>query len=362
MVFLEPLENASSVFLSLTDNDVSSSTETSGTIYRSALLLLTALLSLMANTLCVWVLPRIRNIPEHNRLFLISLSVADCGIGTSALVYVAPAIAGQWIFNHATCVALCCAISIFSGVSKNCLLCLSADRYLAIMKPLRYPTWVTRKRVLFLIGYIWFLDTVIVSVLFTPVLGPPIVYLPYGTVCAPNLSDPHYSIQAFFTGLFSFIIPLIIIIFIYFRLYRVTVKQLQSIEARQVVSAEDRKEKRSLRGKGKAIRMFMAVTFTFTLAWIPYAIVVPVFALASLPLPHVLEFFIYWLALSGSWFDAVTIASMNAGFRRTTRKELEKLANFLGCVKLAIRVAPVNDVTTNSFSASGGGTNTQVTG
>ena len=359
MAFLASLKNSSGAFVNTTDNGVSSSTEISGTIYRSSLLLLTALLSLMANVSCVWVLPRIRNIPEHNRLFLISLSIADCGIGASALVYVAPAIAGQWIFNHATCVALCCAISIFSGVSKNCLLCLSADRYLAIMKPLRYPTWVTRKRVMILIGYIWFLDTVIVSVLFTPVLGPPIVYLPYGTVCAPNLSDPHYSIQAFFTGLFSFIIPLIIIIFIYFRLYRVTVKQLQSIEARHVASAEDRKEKKSLRGKGKAIRMFMVVTFTFTLAWIPYAIVVPVFALANLPLPHVLEFFIYWLALSGSWFDAVTIVSMNAGFRRTIRKDFEKLAKFLGCTKLAIRVAPVNEETTNSFS--GGGTNTQVT-
>ncbi|XP_072025267.1 G-protein coupled receptor 52-like [Amphiura filiformis] len=325
-------------------------------IYRSTLILLTSILSISGNALCVWVLPRTKNIPENNRLFLISLSVADFGIGVGAFIYVAPAIAGQWIYNHGMCVALCCAISIFSGVSKNSLLCLSADRYLAIMKPLQYPMWVTRKRVLFLISYIWFLDIVIVSVLFTPVLGPPIVYRPYAAVCVPNLSDPHFSIQAFCTGLFAFIIPLIIIIFIYFRLYRITVEQLRSIQSRQVYSEEDKKQKKSLRGEGKAIRMFMAVTLTFAIAWMPYAIALPAVAFANLPLPPNLEFFVYWLALSGSWFDAVTLALMNTGFRKTTRKELEKLTASCGCSKLASKVAPLEETVDNASSHGRGRT------
>ncbi|XP_072025268.1 beta-1 adrenergic receptor-like [Amphiura filiformis] len=332
---------------------------TPGAIYRSTLMLLTAILSILGNALCVWVLPRTKNIPENNRLFLISLSVADFGIGVGTLIYVAPAIAGQWIYNHGMCVALCCAISIFSGVSKNSLLSLSADRYLAIMKPFQYPMcmmWITRKRVLFLIGYIWFLDTVIVSVLFTPVLGPPIVYRPYAAVCVPALSDPHFSIQSFCTGLFVFIIPLIIIVFIYFRLYRITVEQLRSIQSHQVYSEEDKKQKKSLRGEGKAIRMFTAVTLTFAIAWMPYAIALPAVAFAKLPLPPNLEFFVYWLALSGSWFDAVTLALMNTGFRKTTRKELEKLTASCGCSKLASNVAPPEETVNNSSSNGGGRT------
>ncbi|XP_072025266.1 trace amine-associated receptor 9-like [Amphiura filiformis] len=350
---MEFRSNNSSLLSNITDDDgFSSLWGTPGAIYRSTLMLLTAILSLSGNALCVWVLPHTKNIPEHNRLFLISLSVADFGIGVGVLMYVAPAIAGQWIYNHGMCVALCCAISIFSGVSKNSLLCLSADRYIAIMKPLQYPMWVTRKRVLFLIGYIWFLDIVIVSVLFTPVLhiGPPIVYRPYAAVCVPNLTDPHFSIQAFCTGLFSFTIPLIIIIFIYFKLYRVTVKQLRFIEARQVYSDEDKKKKKSLRGEGKAIRMFTAVTLTFAIAWMPYAIAIPAVAFANRPLPPNLEFFVYWLALSGSWFDAVTLALMNAGFRKTTRKELENLTLSCGCSKLSSKIAPLEETVNNSSS------------
>ena len=191
--------------------------------------------------------------------------------------------------------------------------------------------------------------------LFTPVLhGPPILYRPYAGLCVPNISDPHYSIQAFCTGLMSFTIPLILITFIYFRLYRITVAQLRSIEARQVYSEEDKKKKKSLRGEGKAIRMFIAVTLTFTIAWMPYAVAIPATAFTNTPLLPDLEFFVYWFALSGSWLDVASLAIMNAGFRRSARKEMEKLMKHFGCNRVASKVAPFD-------SSNYGGSSSQET-
>ena len=315
--------------------------------------LITAIISVPGNLLCLLVLPKTRSIPENNRLFLISLSIADFVVGILSSLAVVPAVLNKWPFGDVFCVVSLSLLGATSGISRNSLIGISIDRYLAVTKPLHYPMMVTRRKILIALACIWIFG---ILVLLLPFFGPPVMYRPNLALCVPVWTYTKYRSQAFVAFTVAFIIPCPIMFYIYARLFQITRQQLRALLMNQSVGVTGgqnaaagilAKETIRKKGEAKAIRMFCAITFTFVLAWLPYLSLTLYNNLSGKEVSPLLEYFIVLAAMSSSWWDVVTLLGMNAGFRRTAHREIAKL---FGCSQMAAQVEP------SYFNSSTGGT------
>lgn len=321
-------------------------------ILRIVCYIFTVLAAIPGNLLCLLVLPKTRSIPENNRLFLVSLSLADLVVGILCLLAIVPAVLNRWPFGDFFCGFSLALLGACSGVSRNSLVGISIDRYLAITKPLHYPMIVTRRKILIILSVIWVFGF---FVLFLPYIGPPIVYRQNVAFCIPVWTDVDYRSQALISFTVAFLIPCPIMFFIYTRLFQITRQQLKSLLDIQTFSHQNTAEnilaKESLRKKGeaKAIRMFCAVTFTFVIAWLPYLTLTLFNNFSGKETAAILEFIAVIFAMSSSWWDVVTLFGMNAGFRRTAKREIGQLC---GCSEMVAQVEP--SVNFYSTSAAAG--------
>ena len=107
---------------------------------------------------------------------------------------------------------LSCTASIMS------LCVISIDRYIGVTQPLQHSTIVSEKRALYIIILVWILA---LAISVAPLLGWKEPAPDDPTVCevTKNLGYVLYSVSG------SFYIPLIIILVVYFRVYREALKQ-----------------------------------------------------------------------------------------------------------------------------------------
>lgn len=122
-----------------------------------------------------------------------------------------------WLFGQLFCDiwaaidVLCCTASIFS------LCVISIDRYIGVTRPLQRSTIMTEKRALYIIIFVWLLSMAIS-------VAPPIGWKdppspdPYECSVTTQIGYVLFSVSA------SFYIPLLIILLVYFRIYREAIK------------------------------------------------------------------------------------------------------------------------------------------
>jgi hypothetical protein len=117
------------------------------------------------------------------------------------------------IFCRLAADVLCCTASIYL------VLAISIDRYIGVTRPLRYNLIMTKRRVYIMIGFVWTLS-LIVS------LAPEIGWKSpqkSKSVCEVN-EDLAY---AFFSASISFYIPLVIILIVYYRIFKEARRQMK---------------------------------------------------------------------------------------------------------------------------------------
>ena len=206
------------------------------------------LLSIIGNVIVVTAICRVQRLRHSTNFILMSLAIADLLVTTTVMI---PGfiyeIKRKWIFGRVFCniwvandITFCTASILhlgrrrhvrFSIVNKRFLfqVAVSFDRFVAIENPLKYKQIMTTRRIFNLIGCIW-----LISVLLS--YGPVLLGVysqsqakadPSDCAMRPNLI---YSIISSST---SFYIPLIIILFLYGRIF-ITARQhsheLQKLE------------------------------------------------------------------------------------------------------------------------------------
>ena len=165
--------------------------------------------------------------------FIVNLAIADLLLGTTVLPFSASLeVVNYWAFGQIFCDiwaavdVLCCTASIMS------LCVISIDRYIGVTRPLQHSTIMTEKRAFYIIILVWALATTI-SV--APLLGwkepPP----DDPTVCEVTMQLGYvlFSVSG------SFYIPLIIILVVYFRVYREAMSQSRFLSTGIKVSKMD---------------------------------------------------------------------------------------------------------------------------
>uniref|UniRef100_A0A8C4N726 Adrenoceptor alpha 1B n=1 Tax=Eptatretus burgeri TaxID=7764 RepID=A0A8C4N726_EPTBU len=180
--------------------------------------------AIMGNVLVVLAVACNRQIRTVTNLFIINLACADLLLASAVLPFSATLeVLGYWVFGRIFCDVwaaldvLCCTASIMS------LCAISIDRYIGVSFPLRYPTIVTRRRVLLVLLAVWIFSAVI-SI--GPLLGWKEPAPKDLTVCLIT-EVPGYTL---FSAVGSFYIPLCIILIMYCHVYVVAQRQTKILE------------------------------------------------------------------------------------------------------------------------------------
>ncbi len=173
--------------------------------------------------------------------FIVNLACADLLLGTCVLPFSASLeIINYWAFGPIFCDiwaavdVLCCTASIMS------LCVISIDRYIGVTRPLQHSSIMSEKRALYIIILVWLLS---IAISVAPLFGwkepPP----EDPTICevTKQLGYVLFSVAG------SFYIPLIIILVVYFRVYREAMNQSRFLTTGVKTSKTDEASEVTLR-------------------------------------------------------------------------------------------------------------------
>ncbi|KAL9965699.1 hypothetical protein ACROYT_G029537 [Oculina patagonica] len=170
------------------------------------------IIGVVGNVLTLFAIIRYEPLRDVTGMFLANLAVADLLQSVIGMPLIATsAFRDQWIFGETLCTISGLTNSLFCIASVLTLTAVAVDRWLAIVYPLEYRSWVTFARARMVLVYIW-LHALFVA--FLPVLGwSRYVYLPYEFICTVQFEyDKAFMI---FVTVTCFGTPLIVTIVCY---------------------------------------------------------------------------------------------------------------------------------------------------
>ncbi|XP_050087168.1 octopamine receptor Oamb-like isoform X2 [Anopheles aquasalis] len=179
--------------------------------------------------------------------FIVSLAVADLLVGLAVLPFSATwEVFKVWIFGDVWC-RIWLAVDVWMCTASILNLCaISLDRYVAVTRPVTYPSIMSTRRAKSLIAGLWVLSFVIC---FPPLVGwkeqkvKENVYYQYGNYTLVSVTptpmpplpcpwtceltnDAGYVV---YSALGSFYIPMFVMLFFYWRIYRAAVRTTRAI-------------------------------------------------------------------------------------------------------------------------------------
>ena len=84
-------------------------------------------------------------------------------------------------------------------------------------------------------------------------------------------------------------------------------------------------------GDTKMLRMLLATTFAFVVTWPPINICILLTVVASYDTPEPVVFSLFWLSLSSSWIQVLSIAITSSDFRHTSCLVVKRIFLSLTC-------------------------------
>ncbi|XP_048216534.1 olfactory receptor 4C11-like [Perognathus longimembris pacificus] len=138
----------------------------------------------VGNSLIIVTIKFSRTLGSPMYFFLFYLSLADFCFSTSiAPRLIADSLSAKKIISYNECMTQVFALHLFGCMEIFVLILMAADRYIAICKPLRYPTIMRRQVCVILIVFAWFGSFIHATAQIVLLLKLPF--------CGPNLID-HY--------------------------------------------------------------------------------------------------------------------------------------------------------------------------
>ena len=158
----------------------------------------------------------------------------------------------------------------FTFASVATLLAITVDRYLYIMKSLRYPQIVTHRRVFLAVSGIWITACCIFIVWF--------IHLKSHGIELRSFCDVPHSI-VYFTGAFAGYLPLVLIFSLNFHLLSVARRQRKRILAETTIASADNSTEESTNRMSFVLGFFVALkaanTFAIVVAVLTICILTP---------------------------------------------------------------------------------------
>ncbi|PSN45646.1 Dopamine receptor 2 [Blattella germanica] len=202
----------------------------------AVVLLLFSVATVFGNTLVILAVIRERYLHTATNYFVTSLAVADCLVGFVVMPFSAvyEVLENRWVFGMDWCDVWRSLDVLFSTASILNLCVISLDRYWAITDPFTYPMKMSGRRAAVLIAVVWICSGAISF--------PAIVWWrAVRTEEVPEYKCPFTDHLGYliFSSTISFYLPLFVMVFTYYRIYRAAVIQTRSLKlgTKQVMMA-----------------------------------------------------------------------------------------------------------------------------
>ncbi|KAJ8874168.1 hypothetical protein PR048_025010 [Dryococelus australis] len=191
------------------------------------LLLLFSVTTVFGNTLVILAVIRERYLHTATNYFVTSLAVADCLVGLVVMPFSAvyEILEHTWFFGTDWCDVWRSLDVLFSTASILNLCVISLDRYWAITDPITYPMRMTFQRAGLLIAAVWICSGAISF--------PAIAWWrAVRTEQVPAYKCPFTDHLGYliFSSTISFYLPLFVMVFTYYRIYRAAMVQTRSLK------------------------------------------------------------------------------------------------------------------------------------
>ncbi|KAK6622084.1 Octopamine receptor beta-3R [Polyplax serrata] len=187
--------------------------------------------AVLGNILVIISVIRHRKLRVITNYYVVSLAMADLLVALCAMTFNASVelTNGIWLFGYVMCDVYNSLDVYFSTASILHLCCISVDRYYAIVRPLQYPITMTHRTVSFMLANVWILPALIS---FTP------IFLGWYTTKEHQefrRTNPRVCIfvvnkyYALISSGVSFWIPGIVMIIMYYKIYKEAVRQRKAL-------------------------------------------------------------------------------------------------------------------------------------
>ncbi|XP_036065668.1 trace amine-associated receptor 13c [Oryzias melastigma] len=253
-----------------------------------------------------------RQLHTPTNVLLLSLAVSDFLIGLCVMPIPFFFTEDCWILGTFMCGLYTFTAFILTSVSVGNMVLISADRYVAICDPLRYPTKVTLRRVQVCVCLCWAASFFYNGVTLKDFLKDPDIFNLCIGECVLLLDYITGAVDVVIT----FFCPITVIVILYIRVFMVAVSQARAMRS-HIVSLQSSAQPRVKKSELKAATALGVVVFIFLVCFCPYFY--PNIAGLTYKSSDFASVFGNWLFYSNSCINPLIYAFFYPWFRKSLK-------------------------------------------
>ena len=285
-------------------------------IIQASYLIVIILIAVLGNLAIIVGIVQKRLLDNVTNCFILNMCISDL---LNASLKMTTSVVGlfdrDWYPSNAICYFTTPLGVLFGAASVLSLTSVALARYLMIAMPFTYSSKMTPTVAKFIIGGVW-LGSVFLSF-------PPLTWRPAGIICRSGaVSDAYYTselVYIIFLWVFVIIVPSVIMLTSYIRIFSVTSYQIRRISVTELGSLEKRHTLRR-RHEVRAAVVLALIGGIFILCWFPFFVILTMHKFASGKTdPMYLKVFLCWM-YTNSALNPILLILFNSEIRTAVRR------------------------------------------